>query len=245
MSAPLTENAFRAAMAVGKKIVVLAEEEDYELCIPEGGIRPKDSFWRKKMQTISPLVAIVRMSAPSIVRESAAKLAPESEMIGPVVEEPKLEPVVGAPESEPSHVKIAEPINSSSRLSPLRSDLARSSQGSIKLRLLHKNAPNTGLERDEKICIDCELPYPRDAFYTNSSAKDGRQSRCKECDNRRRAEHNQGLHVRASEKADFDREVARKRALEVVASVPAPPGKTSPYVYKGVSGGFLIYGYVR
>ena len=219
MSAALSENAFRAALAAGKKIVVLAEEGDYELCIPEGGIRPKDSFWRKKkMQTISPLVEIVRMSAPSIARESVATSEPES--IEPVVESPKLEPIAEAPEPESLH----EPI---------------------KLRLLRKNAPNTGLERDEKFCIDCELPYPRDAFYTNSSAKDGRQSRCKECDNRRRAEHNQGLHVKASYKVDFDREMARKRALEVVATVPTPGKKAASYEYKGVSGGFLIYGYVR
>lgn len=230
MSAPLTENSFRAALAAGKKIVVLAEEGDYELCIPEGGIRPKDSFWRRKrMQTISPLVAIVKMSAPPIGRKSV--VTPE-----PVVEMPKLELVA----------EVLEPVNSSSRLSPLRDDLAGSSQGSIKLRLLSKNAPNTGLERGEKICIDCELPYSlKDGFYVNSSAKDGRQSRCKECDNKRRAEHNQGLHVKASEKADFDLEISRKRALEAVATVSGSEKKAAPYEYKGVSGGFLIYGYVR
>jgi len=99
-----------------------------------------------------------------------------------------------------------------------------------------------------KECIDCSFPFPLAAFYTSTSSKDGRQSRCKGCDRRRRAEHNRGLHVKASDQIDFEREESRKRAMEVVAlSKPVIEGAEGVEVrpYEGVKGGYLIYGYVR
>lgn len=38
-----------------------------------------------------------------------------------------------------------------------------------------------------KRCIDCGDTKPLAAFYKHPSSQDGRQSRCKPCDNRRRA----------------------------------------------------------
>lgn len=197
-----TENDMRAAMAVGKKLIVLAEADDYELCVPEDGFRPKDSFWRRK-ETPS-LVAIVRMTPSTSTLPEPSPL--------PVIQESVTEPVV-EPEVEP-----------------------------VKLRLVRdKFEVPEKLERGEKICIDCGLPYPLAAFYTSSSTKDGRQSRCKECDKKRRTEYNQGLHVKASEQDGYEREASRKRASEATSAA----GKAARYTYKGVSGGFLIHGYVK
>jgi len=225
MGAVPTENDVRAAMAVGKKVVVLSEVDDYELCVPEDGFRPKDSFWRKrKMDPVSQLVEIVKMSGPP-----------------PVTQEPEVAVVV---KLAPSLETLESPIESAEQVSEPQPSAVKIKPLSMKLQLLRKDSPSFGLERGEKICIDCELPYPFDAFYTNSSARDGRQSRCKECDNKRRSEHNQGLHVKVSEKADFVRDASRKRASEVAVTASAT-AKTAGYVYKGISGGFLIYGYVR
>jgi len=40
----------------------------------------------------------------------------------------------------------------------------------------------------KKRCIGCNMPKPLDAFYAHPSSRDRRQSRCKACDNRARAE---------------------------------------------------------
>jgi hypothetical protein len=206
-----TENDVRAAMAEGKKIVVLSEVDGFELCVPEDGFRPRDSFWRRKkemMEPLSALAAVVRMSGleRAAVRESESKVTEQS--------------------AETAKELAVEP------LSP------------VKLRLIPRpnkyEVPDT-IERDEKICIDCEFPYPLGAFYTNTATKDGRQSRCKECDKKRRTEYNQGLHVKTDAQDEYIREASRKRACEMNGGM----GKAAPYVYKGVSGGFLIYGYVR
>jgi hypothetical protein len=211
-----TENDMRAAMAVGKKLIVLAEADDYELCVPEDGFRPKDSFWRRK--ETSSLVAIVRMTSSA----SSTSLASSTSSASPISST--------SPQSEPTPIEAAS------------SEPAIEFEEPVKLRLVRDKfeVPNK-LERGEKICVDCGLPYPLAAFYTSSSSKDGRQSRCKECDNKRRAEHNQGLHVRASAQNDFVRETSRKRAAEVAAAA----GKAAPYTYKGATGGFLIFGYVK
>lgn len=219
MQAEQTENDMRAAMAVGKKLVILSEVGGYELCVPEDGFRPVDSFWRKKEPP--SLVALVRMTEPISTEELPLDqpVIPEPEPA--IVEQP--EPAVVEP--EPAVEPVAEPVKL--RLVPQKYD--------------KYEVPNS-IERGEKICIDCGFPYPRDAFYTNSSTKDGRQSRCKECDKKRRTEYNQGLHVKASEQDDHERGAARKRASEVVQ---AAGNKVPPYTYKGVSGGFLIYGFVK
>jgi hypothetical protein len=201
----LTENDTRAAMAVGKKLIVLAEADDYELCVPEDGSRPKDSFWRRK--EVPSLVSIVRMTSSTSSQSEAA-----------------------LPEEPPSALVIPEPAVPEPVIEP------------VKLRLVRdKYEVPDKLERGEKICIDCGFPYPLTGFYTNSSTKDGRQSRCKECDKKRRTEYNQGLHVKASEQDNHERDASRKRASEVVQA----SGKAPAYVYKGVSGGFLIHGYVK
>ena len=38
-----------------------------------------------------------------------------------------------------------------------------------------------------KLCLDCKQALPLDAFYRHPDNRDGRQSRCKPCDNRNRA----------------------------------------------------------
>lgn len=37
-----------------------------------------------------------------------------------------------------------------------------------------------------KTCIDCVVVQPLESFYVNRQSGDGRQSRCKPCDNKRR-----------------------------------------------------------
>jgi hypothetical protein len=222
MTVDLTENDVRAVMAEGKKLVILNEVNGYELCVPEDGSRPVDSFWRKKEKSIDALVAVVKMSRPHGASTS------ESE---PHESEPR-ETLA----SEPRETLASEPRETlASSIEPLP----------VKLRVVpqkyDKYEVPVRLERGEKICIDCQLPYPRDAFYTNSATKDGHQSRCKECDKKRRTEYNRGLHVKASERDDYIREATRKQAMEAVSVVVAD----KPYAYEGVSGGFLIFGYVR
>ncbi len=163
-----------------------------------------------------------------MTKPASIEALPEPAIVQPAALEPVLESEPAIVESEP----VIEPVMQ------------------VKLRLVPKNVPKnvtpkhevpSTLERGEKICIDCGLPYPLDAFYTKNATKDGRQSRCRECDKKRRTEYNQGLHVKASEQDDRERDAARKRASEATVSA----GKSPPYVYKGISGGFLIYGYVK
>jgi len=234
-----TENDVRAAMAEGKKLVVLSEVDDYELCVPEDGFRPVDSFWRKKEKSISALVAVVKMSEPRAlpVREAEPHESPAPEM------RPETRPEVRPGFFEPplaAELSPAEPVTE-----PDVPVLA-ATVVPVKLRLVPqrygKYEVPDGIERDEKICIDCGFPYPLGAFYTNTATKDGRQSRCKECDKKRRTEYNRGLHVKVSERDDYVRDGARKQAME--ATVPAAAAD-KPYIYKGVSGGFLIYGFVK
>jgi hypothetical protein len=93
--------------------------------------------------------------------------------------------------------------------------------------------------RLKKLCIACGEPKFLTDFYTSSANKDGRQSRCKACDGRRRAEHQRGEHPKAVTKIDRVRDVSRKLAMEA-----APPERERAYG-NGVSGGFGIYGYVK
>jgi hypothetical protein len=117
--------------------------------------------------------------------------------------------------------------------------VGREPRPTMKLRLLKKEpepepeqepkSEPDGKQEPEKICVDCELPLALSSFYTNAASKDGRQSRCKSCDNKRRAEYNHPEDARA-----------RRPAAEV-----AGPVERATYSYEGISGGFLIYGYVR
>jgi hypothetical protein len=187
------------------KIVVIDEANGYELCVPENGKRPRDSFWRRKADAgnVAALVTAIKAARP-------------------------------APEPQPDRIDVA-------RLEP-------------ELRAAAEPGPEEPEpEEPKKTCIDCGDELALSSFYPNALAKDGRQSRCKPCDKKRRAEYNQGLHVKMSERRAYDLEVARKRALEAQAAAQAklagdeeaPPHSAVVYTYKGVRGGPLIFGYVK
>jgi hypothetical protein len=105
-------------------------------------------------------------------------------------------------------------------------------------------------KRPTKICIDCGLPKLLSAFYTSTGTKDGRQSRCKECDGKRRAAHQRGEHPKGDlAKLDHERDVARKRAMEAKRPNKAAEGEGGveepERAYgEGVRNGPLIYGYI-
>ena len=165
------------------------------------------------------LVAMIRTSRPALAvvpTEQAAGPAPQAEQ---AAETPSPLPTMATP-------PVSEPVEPAP---------------SARLRIVKKDRfePPASLERGEKICIDCGLPYPLAAFYTSTSSRDGRQSRCKECDNKRRTEHNQGLHMRPEVQQASEQKVARKLAMT------SSPTAGKPYSYEGVRGGFLIYGYVK
>lgn len=73
---------------------------------------------------------------------------------------------------------------------------------------------------ETKICVACKEPLPLEAFYASRASLDGRQSRCKSCDGLR------------------DKNKLARASLE-------SSGPPKPYVYKGVTGGPLLWGYVR
>lgn len=73
-------------------------------------------------------------------------------------------------------------------------------------------------DADKKFCMGCDKMVLRTLFYKHSSAKDGLQSRCRGCDKKR---------------ATTPKVVESKEPLD-----RGPP-------YEGVTGGPLIYGYVR
>lgn len=210
------------------KLIVIDEANGYELCVPEDGQRPRDSFWRKKAQPsgVAALVAAIKVTPPA---------SPAKPLVEIAAEEPAT-PLI------PIRIDVAR----------LESELLRVGEAEEK----EEPAP-------KKVCIDCEDPFPLAGFYPNALAKDGCQSRCKSCDKKRRAEYNQGLHPRASEKQDRDRDAARKRAMKAQSKQADPPvgedgERAAPphsmvvpiisrgaYIYEGVRGGPLISGYVK
>ena len=87
----------------------------------------------------------------------------------------------------------------------------------------------TTLEAGMKRCVDCDEPLVLEAFYKCAASKDGRQSRCIICDRKRRAA----------------RRVAASAAAPVEEEIAAAPDTEAGKPYRGISGGLLLYGYVR
>jgi hypothetical protein len=95
-----------------------------------------------------------------------------------------------------------------------------------------------------KICLDCQEALPVSAFYTHATAKGGRQARCKECDRKRRA-------VVPTHGIEGER-MARKLSPTALAlanekaandELAAKAKERAPYV--GITGGYLLWGYVK
>lgn len=83
------------------------------------------------------------------------------------------------------------------------------------------------LETEMKRCVDCNEPFALEAFYKCAASKDGRQSRCIVCDRKRRAA----------------RRLAQSGAIPVEEEPAVSADTTKPY--QGISGGLLLFGYVR
>jgi hypothetical protein len=95
-----------------------------------------------------------------------------------------------------------------------------------------------------KICLDCQEALPVSAFYTHVSAKGGRQARCKECDRKRRAVvplH--GIQGERIAKKLSPTALALANEKAAAEELAAKAAKRVPYV--GVTGGYLLWGYVK
>lgn len=197
------------------KVLVLAEFDDFDLCMPEGGTRGIDSFWRKNASYDAQKD---KRRAPR--QKKKVPLMPRVEIQDEVVVLSTLQdPILAA--------MLRVPLRAPTSLVPLSVLEAEATKAERQQAVVHAER-----ERELAAVIPIPLPLPPSLPLASPIQVPIKLKPLKLVVNKR------------LDRADDydDREMLREREIE--SNIAASVARRPP-VYQGVKGGMLLAGYVR